>query len=127
MKRRMAIFCIAAAILVVGSSVDGTLGRADAYAQGFIEGSEDLPLAPTLTAVEDAGMVFDSPSGKIVEAFATGATDRQAVLKFYADTLPALGWNRQDIALFQREGERLAIDFFGSDGALSVRFTLSPE
>lgn len=100
---------------------------APAGAQSFIEGSEDVPLAPSLTAVADAGMVFDSPSGRIVEAFATGAGNRDRVLAFYAETLPELGWERVSTALFRREGERLSIDFFGTDGALSVRFTLSPE
>lgn len=98
-----------------------------AAAQSFVEGSEDLPLAPVLTAVEGAGMVFDSPSGRIVEAFATGETERVAVLDFYRRTLPALGWEALEEGLYRREGERLAIDFFGSDGALSVRFTLAPE
>lgn len=96
-------------------------------AQSFVEGSEDLPLAPVLTAVEDAGMIFDSPSGRIVEAFATGETERQTVLDFYRQTLPSLGWEALEDARYRREGEQLTIDFFGSDGALSVRFTLAPE
>ena len=102
-------------------------GIGPAAAQSFIEGSEDVPLAPSLTAVADAGMVFDSPSGRIVEAFATGAVTRDQVLAFYAMTLPELGWTQDGPAAYRREGERLSIDFFGTDGALSVRFTLSPE
>lgn len=61
---------------------------AGAGAQSFIEGSEDLPLAPVLEAVDEAGMVFDSPSGRIVEAFATGDTDRQEVLAFMLKHCP---------------------------------------
>lgn len=92
----------------------------------FIEGSEDIPLMEALVGVPDAGIVFDSPAGRIVEAFAAGATDREAVLAFYGETLPALGWTARGRDRFTREGERLSLDFFGPDGNLTVRFTLAP-
>ncbi|WP_421883127.1 hypothetical protein [Pacificispira sp.] len=120
MGRRLA-WTVFAVATVISTALAG------AGAQSFIEGSEDLPLAPVLEAVDEAGMVFDSPSGRIVEAFATGDTDRQEVLAFYAETLPSLGWEQLADGRYRREGERLAIDFFGADGALSVRFTLAPE
>jgi hypothetical protein len=98
-----------------------------AVAQTFIEGSEDVPLAPSLTTVAGTGMVFDSPTGRIVEAFATGRVDKTDILGFYGETLPALGWEAVSSDTFHREGERLTIDFFGVDGDLSVRFTLAPQ
>jgi hypothetical protein len=52
----------------------------------FLAGFDDLPVMPGLSALKDAGSVFDS-----------------------------------------REGEKLKIDFKGNDGALTVRFTLSPR
>jgi hypothetical protein len=107
----------------------GLLGAAagPAAAQTFLDGFEDVPLAPQLQTVAGAGMVFDSPAGRIVESFATGSTDRAAVIAFYSETMPALGWTVQGPTQYAREGERLTIDFFGGDGALSVRFTLAPE
>lgn len=95
--------------------------------QAFIEGSEDVPLAPSLTTVVGTGMVFDSPTGRIVEAFATGRASKVEILGFYGETLPALGWDGVSENQFRREGESLTIDFFGVDGDLSVRFTLAPE
>ncbi|MBP5858051.1 hypothetical protein KAJ83_13615 [Marivibrio halodurans] len=92
----------------------------------FIEGSEDIPLMETLAGVPDAGIVFDSPAGRIVEAFAAGPTNREAVLAFYGETLPALGWTARGRDRFTREGEQLSLDFFGPDGDLTVRFTLAP-
>ncbi len=86
----------------------------------------DVPVMPGLRPVEDAGIEFDAPSGRIVEAWAIGALARGAVLDFYRDTLPQLGWNAGAGAAFQREGEALRIDFFGPDGELTVRFTVSP-
>lgn len=98
-----------------------------AAAQTFLDGFEDVPLAPQLATVAEAGMVFDSPAGRIVETFATGNATKAAVIRFYAETMPALGWTAQGPTQYAREGERLTIDFFGGDGALTARFTLAPE
>ena len=98
---------------------------------GFIEKVTDLPLMPGLSEVKDAGVVFDKPDGRIVEAYAEGEVERKAVLGFYHDTLPQLGWTRAKAsgaaATFRREGENLALDFLDGGGALVVRFTLTPE
>ena len=94
----------------------------------FVSGIEDLPLMPGLVEVAEAGLVFDAPGGRIVEAYASGAVDRDAVLRFYAETLPQLGWQRLGAARFRREGETLDVEFSGAAGAapLTVRFALSP-
>ncbi|MDF1750207.1 MAG: hypothetical protein P1V34_15160 [Alphaproteobacteria bacterium] len=115
-------------IALLGLTSLGLIGGASAAtAQTFIEGSEDLPLAPMLTPVADGSVIFDSPSGRIVEAIAYGSTSREVVKEFYAKTLPELGWKSLDSTHYHREEERLVIDFFGNDGALNVRFTLVPE
>ena len=93
----------------------------------FMAGVADLPLMPGLAEVPDAGVVFDKPAGRIVEAYAEGAVSRAAVTAFYLGTLPNLGWRAKAEALFQREGELLRLGFTGNDGALVVRFTLRPE
>jgi len=100
---------------------------ATAQAQDFLVGLEDVPLMPGLAAVEDAGMVFDAPGGRIVESYATGALDRGEVIGFYAETLPALGWTALSEVRYLREGEVLVLDLFGPDRDLLVRFTLAPE
>ncbi|MEQ8605078.1 MAG: hypothetical protein RIB45_17335 [Marivibrio sp.] len=112
---------IAALALCVAQPTGATAQEA-----AFLEGSEDIPLMTELAAVPDAGIVFDSPAGRIVESFAAGPTSREAVLAFYADTLPALGWEPESRVRFNREGESLTLDFFGPDGELTVRFTLAP-
>lgn len=96
-------------------------------AAAFMAGVADLPLMPGLAEVPDAGVVFDKPAGRIVEAYAEGAVSRAAVTAFYISTLPNLGWRAKAEALFQREGELLRLGFMGDDGALVVRFTLQPE
>lgn len=97
-----------------------------AGAQGFFALLEDVPVMPALTPVDDAGIEFDAPSGRIVEAYAIGATDRESVLEFYRATLPQLGWQPGAGNAFLRESESLKIDFFGPDGEITVRFTVSP-
>jgi hypothetical protein len=95
-------------------------------ADSFVAGLEDLPLMPGLAPVEGAGLVFDDPQGRIVEAYARGKTSRDDVLRFYGETLPQLGWSKSAPAEFHREGERLRIEFKEKAGELTVRFFLSP-
>ena len=93
----------------------------------FIAGVEDLPLMPGLAEVSGAGMVFDKPSGRIVEAYAKGPVKRADVALFYLETLPHLGWQAKAESIFAREGEQLQLIYLGSDGDLVVRFVLQPE
>ena len=123
--------CVPMPVLVL---LAGLLMAAPASAEetGFIAEIDDLPLMPGLAEVEGAGVVFDKPSGRIVEAYARGAVSRESVASFYRDTLPQLGWSETAGLTFAREGESLAIEFLpdesSSDGGpLTLRFTLKPE
>ena len=93
----------------------------------FIAGVEDLPLAPRMKVVSDTVVAFDAAAGRIVEAYAIGALTRQAVLDFYGQTLPQLGWTAERPDRFVRQGEALQLDFFGHDQQLTVRFTVAPQ
>jgi hypothetical protein len=110
---------------VVVCALAAVLARGALGADGFVEGMEDVPLMAELTQRADAGMVFDAPSGRIVEAVATGAVNRGGVLAFYAATLPQLGWQRTGETEFRREGEVLRLEITGRDPA-TVRITLAP-
>ena len=123
----MGRFATAVAVLLVW----GTVALASALAQdkgAFVSTIEDLPLMPGL--VEEAGgMVFDSPGGRIVEAFATGEVSEEGVRAFYGETLPQLGWRPLGIGVYQREREILKVEFPGGPGAappLTVGFSLAP-
>ena len=111
--------------LFPGALFPGTSVAADAT--DYVAGIDDLPLMAGLKSVPDAGVVFDKPAGRIVEAYAEGAVSRAEVASFYAATLPQLGWRARQSNVFQREGERLSLIFLGGDGDLVVRFTLEPE
>ncbi len=116
MKHRIAI----AALLL------GALVLTAAATEAFLEGFGDLPVMEGLSVAKDASVVFDTPSGRIVEGYAAGAVTRSRVARFYARTLPQLGWIRAGKGRYHREGEILTLNYKGKDGALTVRFTLSP-
>ncbi len=99
-----------------------------AAADEFVPGFADLPLMPGLTAVDPAPVVFDKPSGRIIETAARGAPP-SAVAEFYRATLPQLGWTPApgggyDAITYRRDNETLRIEM-GGDG--SVKFLLAPR
>ncbi|MDH3593403.1 MAG: hypothetical protein OEU09_23175 [Rhodospirillales bacterium] len=122
-RRRLLFAALIAALALAGPDAPGPR----AQAQGYIAEVEDLPLMPGLAEVEGAGVVFDKPHGRIVEAYAQGRVTREAVLAFYRQALPQLGWRADGGAAFRREGETLSLDFLDGGGALVVRFTLVPR
>jgi hypothetical protein len=98
-----------------------------AHAAGFVSGTEDLPLMDGLAEVADSGTVFDQPSGRFIEAYATGRVAAEDVAVFYQETLPHLGWTVAGPLTFTREGERLSIVLTPGGADLTVRFSLAPE
>ncbi|AUN30692.1 hypothetical protein [Niveispirillum cyanobacteriorum] len=94
----------------------------------FVPGTEDVPLAPGLTASADDALVFDNPTGRIIQATATGVSDADAITRFYAETLPQLGWSRGKDGRWARGDEVLdiAIAMDAASRRLTVRFQLSP-
>lgn len=120
---------------------EGHSGPASSPSSRFVAGIEDLPLMPGLAPVDDETLVFDNPAGRIVQAAARGRVKVDAVSAFYLRTLPQLGWRAVAKDRFQREDERLELDFQAISGATSgavgqapatvdpitVRFTLIPQ
>ena len=126
---KMAIVCravLCVALLSGLAAVHSAHDSGRALAADFLAGFQDLPLMPGLQAVDEAGLVFDSPSGRIAEAYVTGSVQRRKVTDFYRETLPALGWQPRSENRYEREGEELTIDFFEGEAGLTVRFTSAP-
>lgn len=94
---------------------------------GFLGGVEDLPLMAGLSEVPEARMVFDKPQGRIIEAFAVGQVEADAVRAFYAAALPQLGWTKLGGQSFRREDEILKIEIGTNGTTVTVRFSISPE
>ena len=105
------------------------LFNVSALAQGsFSSAIDDLPLMDGLNESEGETLVFDSSSGRIVEALSTGEVSRQQVMSFYSETLPQLGWQEISKGYFLREDEVLKIEISNpkKEKILNVYFMLSP-
>lgn len=126
-RHRLAALLAAFVILLSGASSPVAQGGGPV---AFVSGIEDLPLMPGLQEAPEGALVFDTPAGRIVEAYASGPFPEKAVLAFYADTLPQLGWRSRDGGVYAREGEVLRIEFPAGEktaGVLTVRFALAPD
>jgi hypothetical protein len=88
---------------------------------------EDLPLMPGMVEKADEAVVFDDPSGRIVETSAETSAAPTEIKKFYAGTLPPLGWQPSSSSGFIREDEKLNLDIEKKNGKTTVRFTLTPR
>ncbi|HSE79307.1 MAG TPA: hypothetical protein VLG66_15010 [Alphaproteobacteria bacterium] len=132
--RRPLISLLAIAWMVVAGSLAGPFASPPLAADGFVAGIDDLPLMPGLTSMPESSVAFDSPAGRIVEAYAAGTATRAAISEFYRRTLPQLGWQPAGTNAFRREGEQLKLDFpdrpppgaGAGRGRVVVRFFLSP-
>ena len=114
--------------LITITALAGLLFSATASWGGdFIAGVEDIPVMPGMTADDDASTAFDTPTGRIVEAYAAGDVTGEAVQRFYQETLPQLGWTRTGALEFQREGEKLTLELIERAAPLTMRFRLSPS
>jgi len=113
----LAILLLAATLVPLAAQESGT----------FVIGIEDLPLMDGLVEDLAAGLVFDKPEGRIVEANAAGVVNISEVREFYAATLGQLGWQPAGNGDYQREDESLRITISGTDGAVTVQFSLSPN
>lgn len=116
-----------AAALAVGYIAAVAPAPQSRAANGFFSTVPDLPVMPGMTEIADAGVIFDKPEGRIVAMYAKGKLAPRAVLGFYADTLPQLGWRAAGDRSFRRDGELLRLEFIDHAGEVTVKFSLSPD
>ena len=95
----------------------------------FLSVMEEMPLMPGLVEVKDAAVIFDGPSGRIIEAFVVGSVQVDAIRAFYAAALPQLGWARQANGEYRRDAEILRVEIGptpASAKGADARFVLRP-
>ena len=102
------------------------LGATPVAAASYLAEFEDLPLAPGLVE-NPGGTLFESPTGRIVDATASGEITPKQVMEFYQQALPQLGWERVGANSFRRENELLRIDMDRSRRPMVVRFSVVPQ
>ena len=81
----------------------------------FIEGLEDVPVMEGLSQTQNDSISFGNEESRLVEAvLASESTHFHQVEKFYANTLPQMGWiyqgKREKTLIFEREGEIIEIN-----------------
>lgn len=125
-SRLLGLVCL---ILLLGQSgmAPAVLAAAGPAPAVFLSNLDDIPLMPGLAERKDLAISFDKPEGRIVEAYAEGQLAAEAVTKFYAATLPQLGWRNEGGNRFTRESEELQLSVNAISKGLTVRFALSPR
>lgn len=97
--------------------------------QDFVQGSEDIPLLEQMEKIFDEGLGFDSASGSIMSSSYKSKVALEKVKSFYAKTLPQMGWklikSDKKKSVFEREKEKLEIEFMTQEKQKIVRFFIS--
>ena len=114
---------LVAALLVLATPVAPVAAQGPAY----LADVDDLPLAPGLVEDAEGRIAFDKPEGRIVQAIASGRADPAAVRAFYAQTLPALGWQPGAEQKWMRGKETLRLKLETKEGVVIVRFAIAPS
>ena len=76
----------------------------------FLSVMPEMPLMPGLVEVPDTKVIFDGPSGRIVEIIVIGNVELDKINTFYATALPQLGWVLLSNGDYNRGSEILRID-----------------
>jgi hypothetical protein len=96
---------------------------------GFVSGSEDIPLLKNLVQISEDNLGFDSSAGSISSVTYTNVTDVKEVKEFYVRTLPQMGWKsiKKDLEqiIFIRNNEKLEISFVEENGENLVKFFIT--
>ncbi len=99
----------------------GQVGQRLDLQQGFLSAAPDIPLAPQLVEKIEQALIFDKAEGRIITMEAVfiapnGHAEGAAVLDFYRNVLPNLGWQspsdgwqRPDRLDFARGHESLSV------------------
>ena len=93
----------------------------------FLSVLEDVPLMVGLDEAVDESMYFDTPDGRIVNAYAVGAVTKTSIVTYYKESLPSLGWDVVSEMDFARDGEVLTLSVHTEGQTSTIRFALSPQ
>ena len=97
-----------------------------AFKTQFFTSVIDLPLMSGFVELEDSAVIFDKPSGRIVETIATGTASKEKAMNFYLQSLPQLGWEAIGEGRYVREDELLKLEFSKNADKTTIHVTLTP-
>ena len=97
--------------------------------QQFVNQNTDLPLMEGLSQIDEDSVGFDGETGSIVSVSYESKIVFSEVQKFYLETLPQMGWklssNENDKLIFNREKDKVEIEFYDDDSKNIVKFFIS--
>lgn len=82
----------------------------------------DVPVMEGLAELPESALLFDKPAGRVAEVTAKGLVKKAAIIRFYDETLPQLGWSVIGSGVYSKEGEKLMLIFLPE----AVIFRLEP-
>ena len=96
---------------------------------GYVHGSEDIPLVKSLVKINSGNVGFNSNSGSIYATTYRSWRDLDQVRDFYIRTMPQLGWTMIQETLegfiYVRGKEKVEMTFAQENGQNFVRFLIS--
>lgn len=93
----------------------------------FFEALYDVPVMPGLEEAKDQAMLFDKPDGRIASVVAVSENlSAGEVSRFYADSLPQLGWKKTSENQYVRDKDQLYMEVVKKPPLTIVHFTLQP-
>lgn len=75
----------------------------------FAPNMPDVPVTEQMMMIEDSDFSFTSDNGLMSEVIYQTPQSVSDVQKFYAETLPSLGWDKTSPNVYSRSGDVLAI------------------
>jgi len=113
-------------LLISCSSLDNRQDSSQT-AQRYVPGTEDLPVYQGFQPIETENIVYDSESGRIIDAaYSRIGDDKNDVINFYAEALPQLGWKKRKTSEYIRDGETLKLSVIKKQGTLYLKFVIRP-
>lgn len=105
----------------------GTTVNLQNTAQNYVPGTEDVPLYTGFLPVNKNNLAYDSEGGRLVDAtyFSKNANAAE-VKKFYAETLPELGWKSKKPYEYTRDGESMKVVVTEKNGTAFIKFVIKP-
>ena len=114
-------------IWVVVALFTSSLRAEESQKQKYLNILPELPLMEGLEEVPESSLSFDKPDGRIAEAtYFSDTVTADAVLAYYEETLPQLGWSPEAESMFLREQDQLVIRSTQEEEEAIIVFSLSP-
>lgn len=89
----------------------------------FLSGSEDIPLMLGM-AVQESPAIFDKKEGQVLVSKAITHETTPAILRFYDQVLPNLGWTKLGMDTYRRKTQTLKIKIEKKENGQHVTFNL---